>query len=83
MPDRNNTDPVAPADDAARAASPPALMIYRSAAAALGAQRGKATPNGAPLPGTQGDDKVRHAKRKDGHAPAGKNTVLYVSFQGW
>lgn len=83
MPDRNNTDPVAPADDAARAASPPALMIYRSVAAALGAQRGKATPNGAPLQEPHACDGARQAKRKDGHAPAGKNTVLYVSFQWW
>ena len=38
---------------------------------------------GAPLPGTQGDDGARQAKRKGRHAPAGKNTVLYVSSQWW
>lgn len=83
MPVRNNTPRVKPADDAARAASPPGLMIYRSATATLGAQRGKATPNGAPLPKPRARDGARQAKRKGGHAPAGKNTVLYVSFQWW
>ena len=80
MPVRNNTPRVKPAGHCpSRIAARLNDISERDGYTRRAKRKGETV--GAPLPKPRARDGARQAKRKGGHAPAGKNTVLYVSSQ--